>query len=138
MTEADILAKLDEAKQQAKAFSAAPGCALLTPQEQADVLRDRLASLVTTYAFTPGDLVTWKPDLSNRNNPKEGHPAIVVEVLPLPYRNEKDSIDDLGAWEPLDMRGGALILAGVNGKKEPELAYVEFYVDKRRFQRWAP
>jgi len=78
------------------------------------------------YDFKPGDLVVWKKDLSNKARPALREPAIVMQVLEPPLRDQNKQ--DSGSPyfnEPLDL---------VLGLIDEDGDFVIFYYNKRRFE----
>jgi len=71
-----------------------------------EFLKKAFKSYSKTYKFKVGDLVTWKPGMSNKRWPKDGEPAIVVEVLDEPIIDMKDGPSSPYYTEPLDIKLG--------------------------------
>lgn len=73
--------------------------ALKDPQ-YAEHLVNAYRAYTTTEAFSPGDLVQWKPQLRDRLFPEYGAPAVVVRYLDEPDSHDADgdrkpALDDL-------------------------------------------
>lgn len=97
----------------------------------AQALQERWQSFHTAHTFKPGDLVSWKPGLRNRRFPRYGAPAIVLEVLDEPVRdNEKDS-GNTYFREPLGIVLGLFLHDG-----EHRGDFLSWHFDARRFQPW--
>jgi hypothetical protein len=78
------------------------------------------------YDFKPGDLVIWKKGLRNKARPALNEPAIVMQILDTPLRDQ-DKQDSGTPYfnEPLDI---------VLGLIDEEGDFAIFYYDKRRFE----
>lgn len=87
-------------------------------------LRELRELLLERHAFKPGDLVTWKRGLQNKRRPREGEPAIVIEVLEKAIFDENEKPDSAYFREPLDVIIGLLSLE--------ERTLVTYYADSRR------
>lgn len=76
--------------------------------------------------FAPGDLVMWKPGLSNKLRPGENGVGVVIDVVSEPHFNytEEISNDDSLFYEPLD-----LIVGTLSGNGD----LITFSYDSRRF-----
>ena len=97
----------------------------------AQALQDRFQSLSTAHAFKPGDLVCWKPGLRNRRLPRDGKPAVVLEVHAEPlHDNERDSANTYFR-EPLNLVLGVFLPEG-----EHRGDFLTWHFDGRRFQAW--
>ena len=85
-------------------------------------------SFFQTHIFQPRQLVKWKPGLKNKKLPKEGQPAIVLEVL----EETLDQVErDPGSpyfREPLD-----IVLGGMDEDGD----FMTFHFDKRRFEPYS-
>lgn len=77
----------------------------------------------TSVTFKPGDIVTWKPELRNKQRPDYGEPAIVLEVLDKPIFDRTDDSGSPYFREPLDICLGILMEDG---------DFVSFMFDSRR------
>jgi hypothetical protein len=81
-----------------------------------------------THTFQPRQLVKWKSGLKNKMLPKEGQPAIVLEVL----EETLDQVErDPGSpyfREPLDI---------VLGVIDEDGDFMTFHFDKRRFEPYS-
>jgi len=77
--------------------------------------------------FEPGEFVTWKQCLQNKNKPTTNHPAIVVQMLEQPLYDSSDDSASPYYREPLDMIVG--VLSGDNN-------LMLFHVDSRRFRKY--
>jgi hypothetical protein len=78
------------------------------------------------YDFKPGDLVIWKQGLRNKAKPAFNEPAIIMQILETPLRDE-DKQDSGTPYfnEPLDL---------VLGLIDEEGDFTIFHYDKRRFE----
>lgn len=76
--------------------------------------------------FVPGDLVMWKPGLSNKLRPEENGVGVVVDVVSEPHFNYTEQIthEDSLFYEPLDLIVGTL-------SRDGDL--ITFSYDSRRF-----
>lgn len=90
----------------------------VTPEE----LKEKFLYFKEAYEFSEGDLVEWKPDLSNRN--MEG-PFLVSTVLKQTMFSSCDETGSSYFNEPLD-----IIVFAFDGKGN----FIELYVDSRRLQ----
>lgn len=95
----------------------------------APVLRERYQALTRRHTFAPGDLVTWKAGMANRNHPKPGRPAIVVEVLAQPVYDSELNSGSTYYREPLDVVLGVIWEEG-----EPRGEFVTFHFNSQRFE----
>jgi len=78
------------------------------------------------YDFKPGNLVVWKKGLKNRAKPALDEPAIVVQVLETPLKDESKNDSGIPYFnEPLDLALGIL---------DEDEDFIIFYYDRRRFQ----
>jgi hypothetical protein len=98
--------------------------------DQTKALIERYSLLVKplTEKFVPGQCVCWKPGLRNRRMPRDGEPAVVLEVLEDPRYDETKDAGNTSFFEPLDI---------VLGIIEPEGDFIAFHYDSRRFQPWS-
>jgi len=94
-------------------------------------LRDRYRLFTQPHRFAPGALVTWKPGLKNKRQPRYGRPAVVIEVLETPLHDRDDEAGSAYFREPLDLVLG-LIWDTDPGRGE----LMTFHYDSRRFQPW--
>lgn len=99
----------------------------------AEMLRDRCQRLLKRQAFSPGDLVTWKPGMSNARFPRQGKPAVVIEVLAEPVLDTRVKPGYTYFREPLDIVLGVIV---ESGPRRGDFLYWHF--DSRRFQHWQP
>ncbi len=77
------------------------------------------------YDFKPGDLVVWKKGLKNKARPALGEPAIVVQTLETPLRDQAKESGTPYFNEPLDLALGLL---------DEDEDFVIFHYDRRRFE----
>jgi hypothetical protein len=78
------------------------------------------------YDFKPGDLVVWKRGLKNKLRPALDEPAIVVQILQQPLRDEGKSDSGTAYFnEPLDL---------VLGMVDDDGDFILFHYDRRRFE----
>jgi hypothetical protein len=77
------------------------------------------------YDFKSGDLVVWKKGLKNRARPALGEPAIVVQVLETPLKDETKESGTAYFNEPLDLALGLL---------DEDEDFTVFHYDRRRFE----
>lgn len=96
-------------------------------------LRARVDCLHRRHTFRPGDLVTWKPGMSNKRIPRPGRPAVVVEILPDPVMDPTRDAGDAYFREPLDIVLGVFIEQGRHRGD-----FIAWHFDSRRFQPWTP
>jgi hypothetical protein len=96
-------------------------------------LRARVSSLQRRHDFKPGDLVSWKPGLSNRRMPRYGRPAVVIEVLPDPVLDHAKDSGDAYFREPLDIVLGVFLEQGRHRGD-----FIAWHFDSRRLQPWSP
>ncbi|WP_295542122.1 hypothetical protein [uncultured Thiohalocapsa sp.] len=95
------------------------------------VLRARQQQMQVTHAFKPGDLVRWKPGLANRRCPRNGTPAVVMEVLDPPIMDNAPESGSTYFREPLSL------VIGLIWDRNPNRGdFVTFHVDGRRFEPW--
>lgn len=105
---------------------------LESPMESlARALSERYEAMQVCHKFKVGDIVTWKPRLSNRRYPKNGMPAVVMEVL---ETSVFERVRDSGSpyfREPLD------VVLGMFAEEEgvPSM-FLTWHFDSRRFQPW--
>ncbi|TGO02682.1 hypothetical protein PN36_20705 [Candidatus Thiomargarita nelsonii] len=88
----------------------------------------RTARLVfdKSYDFKLGDLVVWKKGLKNKARPLFNEPAIVMQILDTPLRDQEKQDSGTPYFnEPLDL---------VLGLIDDDGDFVIFYYDKRRFE----
>lgn len=90
----------------------------------ADKLRSAYRRLDHVFDLSPGQIVTWKPGLKNRDQPQLSEPLVVLELLD-ELLNDTVTSDCAAAWERLDVIGGWL-------DDEGQLAVGCF--DRRRLQ----
>ena len=102
-------------------------------RDLAHALRARFESLQRRHQFKPGDLVSWKPGLCNRRVPRYGRPAVVIEVLHDPVRDDTRDSADAYFREPLDVVLGVFIEQGRHRGD-----FITWYFDSRRLQPWSP
>lgn len=78
------------------------------------------------YDFKSGDLVVWKKGLRNKVKPALNEPAIVMQILDTPLRDQ-DKQDSGTPYfnEPLDL---------VLGLIDEDGEFALFHYDKRRFE----
>lgn len=98
----------------------------------APVLRERYQALQRRHTFAPGDLVTWKAGMANRQSPKPGEPAIVIEVLAEPVFDTEMDSGSTYFREPLD-----LVLGVIWSKDQPRGEFVTFHFNSQRFEPYA-
>ena len=96
----------------------------IPPEELVSTLKGRYASLLQTHGFEPGQIVRWKPGLSNKRRPRPSEPAIVTRVLAEPLVDSEQSAGSNYFREPLDIVLGIIV----------EDDFVEYYFDSRRFE----
>jgi hypothetical protein len=86
------------------------------------------AAFEQAYQFSPGDIVVWKKGLKNRVRPSYNEPAIVLEILDEPLKDEKTQDSGKPYFnEPLDLKLGLLDADG---------DFLIFYYDKKRFEHY--
>jgi hypothetical protein len=85
-------------------------------------LRDRYE---TYHTLKPGMLVRWKAGLKNKKRPEYNEPAIVMEVMLDPLRDNGHDAGSAYYREPLD-----LTLGLIDGDGD----FVIFHFDQRRFE----
>lgn len=100
-------------------------------QSLAQALTQRYESLNTRHAFVPGDLVCWKPGMRNRRFPRDGRPAVVLEVLATPVPDSDTESGSTYFREPLDLVLGLFLDEG-----EHRGDFLSWHFDSRRFQPW--
>ncbi len=101
-------------------------------QSLARALTARYEALMERYPFKPGDLVTWKPGMSNRRYPKPGKPAVVVAVLEAPVFDQERDSGSPYFREPLD------IVLGVYAEEAGKTSdFLTWHFDSRRLQLWS-
>lgn len=71
-------------------------------------LRRAYRLLDHVHDLSPGQLVTWKPGLKNRDQPGLDEPLVVLELLDEPLHDEAATPDCAASWERLDVIGGWL------------------------------
>lgn len=69
----------------------------------ARALSERYEAMQVCHTFKVGDIVTWKPGLSNRRYPKNGAPAVVMEVLETSVLDRERDSGSPYFREPLDV-----------------------------------
>lgn len=78
------------------------------------------------YDFIPGDLVVWKKGLRNKARPALNEPAIVMQILDTPLRDQNKQDSGTPYFnEPLDL---------VLGLIDEDGEFALFHYDKRRFE----
>lgn len=78
------------------------------------------------YDFKAGDLVVWKKGLKNRARPALVEPAIVMQVLETPLRDQNKNDSGTPYFnEPLDL---------VLGLLDEDEDFVIYHYDHRRFE----
>jgi len=93
-------------------------------------LQDRHGSYYERYAFSPGDIVKWKPFLNNRRFPSKDGVAIVTRVLPAPvYDMQKKDAGNPLFMEPLTLALGVF---------DSDDDFAEFHYDGSRFMPAQP
>lgn len=105
---------------------------LESPMESlARALSERYEAMQLCHTFKVGDIVTWKPGLSNRRYPKNGAPAVVMEVLETSVLDRERDSGSPYFREPLD------VVLGVFAEDEgmPSM-FLTWHFDSRRFQPW--
>lgn len=90
-----------------------------------DSLKSALKRYQQAARFKPGQIVTWKAGLRNRNVPTQGVAAVVLEVIDPPIRVGKVNSGAPTFHEPLSLRVGVL-------DDDEDLA--AYYVDGNRFE----
>jgi len=91
-----------------------------------DSLRSAKNAFEKVYDFKLGDIVIWKKGLKNKARPALNEPAIVMEILEEPLKDETEKGAGSAYFnEPLDL---------VLGMIDDEGDLLIFYYDKRRFQ----
>lgn len=97
-----------------------------------DRINERINDLVelrnryeTYHTLKPGMLVRWKAGLKNKKRPEYNEPAIVMEVLLDPLRDNENGAGSAYYREPLD-----LLLGLIDGDGD----FVIFHFDQRRFE----
>lgn len=98
---------------------------LRLPDEIEGMLRNNYSSLMQKHQFRVGEIVRWKEGLKNRQRPRYGEPAIVVDVLAVPVVDESDGSGSPYFREPLDLVLGVI-------DEDGELQ--SYYFDRRRFE----
>jgi hypothetical protein len=88
-------------------------------------LRRAYRLLDHVHDLSPGQIVTWKPGLKNRDQPELSEPLVVLELLDEPLHDDTATCDCAAAWERPDVIGGWL-------DDEEQLAVGCF--DRRRLQ----
>ncbi len=78
------------------------------------------------YDFKLGDLVVWKKGLKNKIRPALNEPAIVMEILDTPLKDENNQDSGTPYFnEPLDFGLGLI---------DDDGDFTIFHYDKRRFE----
>ena len=98
----------------------------------AHALLQRYEALNTPHTFKPGDLVCWKSGMRNRRFPREGNPAVVLEVLATPHLDSETETGSTYYREPLDLVLGLFLEEG-----EHRGDFLCWHFDSRRFTPWA-
>ena len=101
-------------------------------QSLAQALTQRYQALNTRHRFKPGDLVCWKPGMRNRRYPRDGRPAVVLEVLAEPLFDSDTETGSTYYREPLDLVLGTFLDEG-----EHRGDFLSWHFDGRRFQPWS-
>jgi hypothetical protein len=101
----------------------------LTNDEMVERLRRAHEQWNQKHDFKSGQVVKWKKGLRNKKSPRDGEPAIVMEVLPEPVCDESNDAGTPYFRENLDV-----ILGVLDGQGD----LVSFHFDSRRFEPWAP
>lgn len=91
-------------------------------------LRSAFELFTEPVDFRPGDLVCWKQGLRNKNYPKDGEPAIVIEKLAVPVYDPGTEAGLPYFREPLDLALGVVDQDG---------DFLIFHYDSRRFQQFS-
>lgn len=98
------------------------------PSKQPQQVYQGYETYVKDDSFNVGDMVKWKPGMKNRQRPKEGEPAIVIEFRPQdPLFTTTKKETDAGSplyREPLTLAVGML---------DNEKDLIIFYFDHHRF-----
>ena len=76
--------------------------------KSSEKLKQCLLQFNTRHEFKPGQLVKWKPSMANKNLPKEGDVAIVVETIDPPLLDTEDRTGSSYYKEPLDIKLGVI------------------------------
>jgi len=93
-------------------------------------LRKKFALFMRKDALQVGDVVTWKPGLTNRRYPRPGTAGIVTRVFPVPVKdNSKNEAGSPYFNEELTVCVGVIDMEG---------DFVEFSYDGRRLERADP
>jgi len=93
-------------------------------------LRKKYALFMRKDALKVGDIVSWKPGLTNRRYPREGQCGIVTRVFPVPVKDlSKDEAGSPYFNEDITVSVGLLDNDG---------DFVEFSYDGQRLQRVDP
>ena len=98
----------------------------------AQALTERFETFNTRHTFKPGDLVCWKPGMRNRRFPREGKPAVVLEVLDTPCLDSEAETGSTYFREPLDIKLGLFLEDG-----EHRGDFLCWHFDSRRFAPWS-
>lgn len=95
-------------------------------------LIDARTALFTPAQLQPGDLVTYKPGMKNKNI-LDGYPGIVIRLLDTPVTD--DAMDSTSPYyrEPLDIVIGTLEVA-----QDGQPTFIEVYLDSRRLDVYIP
>lgn len=94
--------------------------------DEGHYLKELVKSMDTKSNFTNGQLIKWKAGLKNTHFPNYGEPAIVREVFKKPIYDTFDKGSSTPYFrEPLSMIIGVIA---------PDGDFLEFHVDKRRFE----
>jgi len=99
-------------------------------RENIDDLRKKYALFIRKDALRVGDLVTWKPGLTNRRFPRNGTAGVVTRVFPVPVRDASKSEAGSPYFnEDLTVSVGVIDTDG---------DFVEFTYDGQRLERVDP
>ena len=97
----------------------------------ARALSERHQAMQVCHTFKAGDILTWKPGLSNRRYPKNGKPAVVMEVLEVPVLDRERDSGSPYFREPLDV-----VLGAFAEEEDMPGIFLTWHFDSRRFQPW--
>jgi len=105
--------------------------------EERQKLKENIADLQKKYAlflrkdtFRVGDLVTWKPGLTNRRYPRNGTAGVVTRVYPVPLKDSSKS----EAGSPYFNEELTVAVGVIDSDGD----FVEFSYDGRRLERVDP
>ncbi len=94
--------------------------------EHISKLRTAKGMFDKVYDFKPGDLVVWKNTLKNKARPAVNEPAIIMQILDTPLRDQNKQDSGTPYFnEPLDL---------VLGLIDEDGEFAIFHYDKRRFE----